>query len=202
MGRRSNAKERLIDAARELMYVRGYTAVGVQEICARAGVNKGSFYHFFPSKQALALAVIEAHIQQVQKGWQEAMSVPCPLLERIQGVFQAAYKTHCLLFEHHEGHMLGCPLGNLALELSTQDDCIRQKLREAFGIWTQMLEHALSEATAQGDLPALPVSTTAQALIAYFQGVVLLAKTENDPTVLKQLAPGAVHLVEAATRMP
>ena len=66
MGRTSNAKSRLIAMAMALMYVRGYPAVGVHEISTRAGVYKGSFYHFFPSKQALVLAVIDtygAHIR-------------------------------------------------------------------------------------------------------------------------------------------
>ena len=56
----------------------------------------------------------------------------------------------------------------------------------------------LREATASGDLPALDVDTTAQTLIAYFEGVLLLAKTHNDPGVVKQLARGAEHLVVAA----
>ena len=59
MGRTSDARERLIEAAGDLWHRRSYTDVGVGEICAEAGVQKGSFYHFFPSKQDLALAVID-----------------------------------------------------------------------------------------------------------------------------------------------
>lgn len=94
MGRTSDAKDRLIAAAMELMYARGYTAVGVQEICDRAGVNKGSFYHFFPSKQALVLAVIEAHTHQVQLGLGKVMSAPCSLHARMHNLFKAAYEVH------------------------------------------------------------------------------------------------------------
>jgi len=75
------------------MYARGYAAVGVQEICDQAGVNKGSFYHFFPSKQALVLAVIEAHTQQMQRGWGEVMSARCSLHTRMQTLFEAAYEA-------------------------------------------------------------------------------------------------------------
>jgi len=64
MGRTSTAKARLIATAMEIMYIRGYTAVGVHEICTQAGVHKGSFYHFFPSKQALVLAVIDTYGEQ------------------------------------------------------------------------------------------------------------------------------------------
>jgi TetR/AcrR family transcriptional regulator, transcriptional repressor for nem operon len=54
MGRTSEARERLIGTAGDLWHRRSYTDVGVSEICETAGVQKGSFYHFFPSKQDLA----------------------------------------------------------------------------------------------------------------------------------------------------
>ena len=60
MGRTSDARERLIESARELIYARGYNSVGVEEICQHAGVNKGSFYHFYASKRDLVLDVIRA----------------------------------------------------------------------------------------------------------------------------------------------
>jgi len=199
MGRTSDARARLITAAMELMYARGYTAVGVQELCTHAGVNKGSFYHFFPSKQALALAVIEAHAQHLQRLWHEALLATCSPLERLQRAFQATHEAHCQLV-NPRGEMRGCPLGNFAIELSSQDDVIRQKLAETFNGWTAVIEYMLREAVMHGDLPALDVDTTAQTLIAYFEGVLLLAKMQNDPGVVKKLAQGAVHLVEAAAR--
>ncbi|HTO08336.1 MAG TPA: helix-turn-helix domain-containing protein, partial [Myxococcota bacterium] len=60
MGRTSDARERLIDEASRLFHARSYESVGVQELCDAAEVNKGSFYHFFPSKEDLAAAVIDA----------------------------------------------------------------------------------------------------------------------------------------------
>ena len=61
MGRTSDAKEKILTAAHSLMEMRGYSALGVAEICRTAGVPKGSFYYFFVSKEALALAVIDEH---------------------------------------------------------------------------------------------------------------------------------------------
>jgi len=199
MGRTSNARARLITAAMELMYARGYTAVGVQELCTHAGVNKGSFYHFFPSKQALAIAVIEVHTHDLQQLWHKALSATYAPLERLQRAFEATHEAHCHLV-NRRGEMMGCPLGNFAIELSSQDDVIRQKLAETFNGWTAVIERLLREAVTHGDLPALDVDTTAQTLIAYFEGVLLLAKMQNDPGVVKKLAQGAVYLVEAAAR--
>ena len=59
MDSRTDTRQRLIDSARDLIYTRSYTDVGVQEICDRAGVRKGSFYHFFPSKRDLTLAMLD-----------------------------------------------------------------------------------------------------------------------------------------------
>ena len=59
MGRTSDARERLIASAIDLIGARSYRAVSVDDLCAHAGVNKGSFYHFFPAKRDLALAAID-----------------------------------------------------------------------------------------------------------------------------------------------
>ena len=179
------------------MYARGYHAVGVQEICVQAGVNKGSFYHFFPSKQALVLTVIEAYAEDVQQVWHEAMTASGPVLDRMQQVFEATYEAHRTLVERY-GQMLGCPIGNFAVELSSQDEMVRQKVWETFNGWTDVVEHMLRETAPEGEWSPVEVATTAQTLIAYFEGVLLLAKTRNDPQVVQQLARGAVDLVEAA----
>ena len=61
MGRTSNAGEKILAAGRSLFESRGYSALGVAEICRAAGVPKGSFYYFYESKEALALAVVDEH---------------------------------------------------------------------------------------------------------------------------------------------
>jgi TetR/AcrR family transcriptional repressor of nem operon len=201
MGRTSDAKTRLLKAAMELIYARGYSAVGVQEICTQAGVNKGSFYHFFPSKQALVLTVIDAHARYVQEMWEEAMMAGQPAFERMLQVFERVYKAHRTLVDVC-GQMRGCPIGNLALELCNQDEIIRQKVWEVFKGWASMIERMLREAVANGELEVDDIGTTAQSLIAYFEGVLLLAKAQNDPCVVKQLAQGVRHLLGANTPDP
>ena len=200
MGRTSDAKTRLLETAMELMYARGYTAVGVQEICAHAGVNKGSFYYFFPSKRALALEVIEAYGQRVRDLWQDILAADGPLLERMRRVFEHAYSTHRTLMKAN-GQMHGCPIGNLALELSCQDEDIRQRLRDTFASWADTVEGVLHKAVATGELPMIDTATTAQTIVAYFEGVLMLSKTQNDPDVVQRLAHGAGHLIEAAMRV-
>ena len=66
MGRTSDADERLMTAARDLMWEESYGSVTIDDICARAGVKKGSFYYFFDSKAALAVAAAFASAQFAQ----------------------------------------------------------------------------------------------------------------------------------------
>jgi TetR/AcrR family transcriptional regulator, transcriptional repressor for nem operon len=197
MGRTSTAKARLIATAMDIMYVRGYTAVGVHEICTQAGVHKGSFYHFFPSKQALVLAVIDTYGEHIRGLWEDVMTADGSLRERLQRGFAHTYSAHYQLRTGSD-QLYGCPLGNLALELGSQAPVVRQKLHDMFTAWARVIERSLREAMASGALPALDPVTTAQTLLAYFEGVMLLAKTQNTPEVITQLAHGAVALVEAA----
>ena len=66
MGRTSDAKDRIIHAAMQLFLAQGYNAVGVSEICTQAGVNKGSFYHYFPAKRDLVVEAINIYTQVIQ----------------------------------------------------------------------------------------------------------------------------------------
>jgi TetR/AcrR family transcriptional regulator, transcriptional repressor for nem operon len=201
MGRTSDAKARLLASAMALMYARGYTAVGVQEICAHASVHKGSFYYFFPSKRALALAVIDAYGQHICRLWQDALATDGPVLARLQRVVAQVCETHHALVEA-QGQMHGCPLGNLILELSGQDEELRQRLHDTVTRWADAIAGILHQAVAAGELPALDPALTAQMIVAYFEGVVMFAKLHNDPDMVHRLAQGALHLVDVALQTP
>ena len=85
--------------------------------------------------------------------------------------------------------MNGCHFGNLAMELSTQDELMRQKLVERFDWVIDWIEAALIDAVAAEDLPRIDTRRAAQALLAYTEGILLLAKTQNDPDLIKRLTP-------------
>jgi TetR/AcrR family transcriptional repressor of nem operon len=89
----------------------------------------------------------------------------------------------------------GCPFGNLAAELGTQDKVIRARIREVFDGYQAYFEQALRDAEGGGTLPAVDVPSVARALLAYFQGALLLAKTHNDATIIDALAEQALNLV-------
>ncbi len=197
MGRVSEARQRILESARGLIYSRSYAGVGVQEICERAGVKKGSFYHFFPSKRDLTLAVLDecrAHsLEIIARAFQPGI----PPLARLDRYVEMGYETQVRI-KKETGHMPGCPFSNLASELSTQDEVIRKRLDGIFRDLAAPIEQALRDAVEEGALPNIDIRTSAQAVLAYWEGVVLLAKTRNDPRLILKLGKNTVPLLKPA----
>jgi TetR/AcrR family transcriptional repressor of nem operon len=197
MGRPSEARQRLIEAARNVIFTRSYKAVSVDELCAVAGVTKSSFYHFFSSKQDLVLVALERQWQC----FEETVLRPT-FSDHLPPQEQLARFMNLILEQQQaqkqtDGHMCGCPIGNLTLEMSTQDEVIRAQVERFFQEWLRYFERMLCEAKAQGIAPAtLDTTVTAQALLAYFEGVLLLAKGRNDPSLIENMRTGALSLMQ------
>ncbi len=197
VGRTSDAKERLIETACELMHDKGYGAVGVGEICAKAGVNKGSFYYFFESKQRLGIAALDAYWEDIRGHWHDVLGASGDPFERIERLMQSFYqanrdaKKSC-------GHINGCMLGNFALEQSTQDSLVQARLCEIFDEQQALFAAVLSDADDAGLLAeGVTPKSGARAILAFVEGMVMLAKVRNDPSVLRGVSQQVRRLVAA-----
>lgn len=189
MNAETDTRSRILTAAREMFHGRSYADVGIQEICEAARVQKGSFYHFFPSKRDLALAVIDDMAGDWAHGFvAEAFDQNVPPLERLDYMIDAAYYWQKASADL-EGRMRGCLFGNLALEMSTRDDVMRARLNAVFDKARDKFRATLDEAVAAGAVAAMDTEATASAMLAYLEGVILLAKTRNDPDVIQHLGP-------------
>jgi TetR/AcrR family transcriptional regulator, transcriptional repressor for nem operon len=179
VGRASDAREKILTSAQSLIELRGYSALGVAEICTAAGVPKGSFYYFFESKEALALAVIDAQWEAQRRGWARVLHSDRPPLERLRQLLeetvagQRAGQQSC-------GTVSGCLFGNLTLELSNQTETIRERLQEIFGAQLEMAEVVITEALDRGDIDVNDTRMAARSLIAQLEGQILFAKLYND----------------------
>jgi TetR/AcrR family transcriptional repressor of nem operon len=185
----ADTRTRILAAAREMFHGRSYADVGIQEICEAARVQKGSFYHFFPSKHDLAMAVIDDMADDWAHGFvAEAFDRNLPPIERLDYMIEAAYYWQ-EASRDMEGRMPGCLFGNLALEMSTRDEVMRAKLNAIFDKARDRFRATLDEAVAAGALAAMNTEATASAMLAYLEGIILLAKTRNDPSVILVLGP-------------
>ena len=196
MGRTSDAKERLLEVASELIWKQSYGAVSVDDICKKAGVKKGSFYYFFPSKAALAVAAFEEHWQARRPLMDQIFSPMSAPLERIENYCRMLCEVQR---EKREltGHVLGCPYTSVGAELSAQDEQIRLKAYEMFQRACKYIETALRDAHSAGLIPDQDFAATARAAYSHILGTLVYARIKNDLDVLYGLFACLLRLVQA-----
>ncbi|MEV6369569.1 TetR/AcrR family transcriptional regulator [Micromonospora musae] len=196
MGRTSDARNKILEAAATLIEQRGYSALGVAEICSTAGVPKGSFYYFFESKQALALTVIDEHWTAQRRQWVELLSSDRDPLRRLRDLFEATEEVQ-RAGQQKAGLVTGCLFGNLALELSTQAEEIRSRLQEIFDAQIDLIEQVVVEAKERGQAAAaVDARDAARSIVAQIEGRALLAKLLNDPAQLEALWRNCLDLLQ------
>lgn len=172
---KADTRERLVEAARELFYIRGYEATSVSEILEKANVNSGSLYYFFSGKEELLLAVLERY-----KGMLWPMVIEPAFvrakdpIDRIFAILEG-YRQG-LLYTVFTG---GCPIGNLALEVGDHHPQAREKVSENFSGWCKWIARCLEE--ARDRLPAgLDRAKLAQFVLTVMEGAVMQARAHGS----------------------
>ena len=168
-------RERLIDAALRLFGDKGYQATSVADIQRESECHSGSFYHFFPAKQDLLLAVLERYRSGIvpmliEPAWANVR-------DPIERIFALLGRYRMLLeMSHCE---FGCPIGSLALELHEPEPEVRQLLAANFTGWIDQIERCLIEARkvlGRG----LDTRRTASFVLSVMEGAVMQARTYRD----------------------
>jgi TetR/AcrR family transcriptional repressor of nem operon len=173
-----DTRERIVYSALRLFATKGYGSTSVADILQAANVNAGSVYHFFPGKQDILLAVLDAYRRGIRPmlldpAWKD---VDDPV-ERVFALL-GRYRSHLL----NTDCTYGCPIGSLALELHEPDPPVRELLHANFAGWIDAIEQCLVEA---GD--RFPKSTDRRALAVFalttMEGGVMLSRTSRtlDP---------------------
>ena len=139
---KASTRDKLIETARQLFLVQGYEATGIAEILREAGVNSGSLYYFFKTKEDLLLAVLD---------WYTANLYPQVIdpvfarvgdpIERVFGILEG-YRIMLTITDCR----MGCPIGNLALEMSERSEAVREKIALNFENWRKVIRQCLVEA--------------------------------------------------------
>jgi AcrR family transcriptional regulator len=168
-------RERIVEAAMELFWLKGYGSTSIADILSRSQVNSGSLYYFFPGKQDLLIAVLETYRDGIgaallEPAW-ECVDDPVERVFALLGRYrQALVETDCTY---------GCPIGSLALELHEPDPPVRELLAANFRGWIDAVEACFIEAHDRfpegTDLRAL-----AELALNLMEGGVMQARTFRD----------------------
>ncbi len=198
MKRESDTKQKLLSTALTLIWESSYGSISVDDICHRAGVNKGSFYYAFKSKSDLAAAAFEDHWNKKRGLMDEIFSSQVPPLERLEKYCDRIVQDQVEKYQKI-GKLCGCPFASIGSELSTQDEQIRKKAHELSERTMKYLAATLRDAAAEGILDTKDPVELAREVFCYTGGLILQAKIENNPDVLKCLKKSVFRLVGATT---
>jgi len=196
VGRVSDARAKILRAAQSLIEMRGYSALGVAEICKAAGVPKGSFYYFFESKEALALAVINERWADQERTWTRILTSEAEPLDRLRQLFEAT-EAGQLAGQQSCGTVSGCLFGNLTLEMSNHTEAIRGRLQEIFDAQVDMVNAVIVEAQARDEVTVADTREAARSVVAQLEGQVLFAKLYNNTRRLGPLWANCLALLGA-----
>ena len=167
-------RERLIAAALRLFGEKGYQSTSVADVQRESDCHSGSFYHFFPTKQDLLLAVLERYREGIvpmliEPAWAEVH-------DPIERIFALLARYRMLLEASHCAY--GCPIGSLALELHEPDPSVRQLLADNFTGWVDQVENCLVD--ARKFLGRIDTRRTASFVLTVMEGAVMQARTYRD----------------------
>jgi TetR/AcrR family transcriptional repressor of nem operon len=194
MGRTSDARQRLMDAAYDLICEYSYGAVTIEAICERAQVKKGSFYYFFESKSALAMATINAWWEEREVVIQRFFLRDIPPVERLRSYLDFVTDLQMNRYTA-SGQILGCPLFTLGAEICTQDKRLSGRIHEFLHSVRNSFAEAIADGQALGHIPGKNPAAKAQALFAMYEGILTLARIENNPTMVQNMTHDALEAI-------
>ena len=185
-------KQRILEVAASLFWKRSYHGLNMNTISDAAGVNKATVYGYFPSKEALALAAIANHNQNVKaQVFDTVLAATDDPIVQLEMVYQAFHRATQAVFDQ-EGICPGCPFVNLVTELATENPKIRRQVQGCFdGVATfyqQLVQSAKLQGLASADLDE---ASTVQGLMAIMNGAFIASKIHNSPDEILKMLPAA-----------
>lgn len=182
------AKEKLLDAAQGLMLAKGYTATTVDEICKEAGLTKGSFFHYFESKEDLGKAALDRF-----SGAMFQMMKDAPFNKRedpLKRVF--GFLDFMLEIAKNPAIPKSCLIGNFSQELSGTHPEIRSLCEGYFSQWSEALKKDLDEAKRRYKTKiSFNSLSLADHFISAMEGSLILAKAKQETRVIEE---SIIHL--------
>ncbi len=199
MTKGDKTKERILRAATRLIHTRGYKNTSLNDIFAESGINKGSFYFHFSSKDELVHAVIDRFLCSIERRL-DTISGPGEKspLETID-----AYLSLMTAFMESSGCVGGCLLGNLSLEVSDWHEQLRIHLASSFGRFVDRFALIIREGQERGEIRSdKTANEIAVFLMLLLEGGFVLAKARKDIAPLVVMKKNALEFITSAGNDP
>jgi len=188
---------RILDSACDLFGAQGVRTTTLDEIGAAAGVGRSQLYHFFVDKSDLVAEVVAYQVERVVAGlapFLESMSTPADV---------QAWCDEVVAFHAASAPSIRCPIGSLVHQLGESDTAARHALLSGFQRWEELLARGLRRVADNGGLTeSSDADTLASAMLAAYQGGVLLAGATGDVAPLRRALLGVTAAAIARSPHP
>jgi len=176
-------RSRVLDAAAALFQAQGYHATGMRDVIDKTGLSPGAFHHHFPTKESLAIAVINERVAPaVREAWIDPVRDAAHLRQGVSSVFADIIRGL-----DERGKVSGCPLNNLAMELSLTNPRMRDALRSVFVEWQDALETRIARSPRGKQWSKDQRRAAASFIVASYSGAMNLSKAAQDSAPLKAM---------------
>jgi TetR/AcrR family transcriptional regulator, transcriptional repressor for nem operon len=179
----NDTQQELLEQGMSMLLRHGYHNLGIAAVLEATQIPKGSFYHYFESKEDFGLQVIDLYMKMVHAGLDQCLDdESLPPLQRIRRFFEATAEKY-----RAEGY-LGCLLGGLGQELSGVSAAFRRKVEQCFSEIASRIANCLEKAIQRGDLPKkTDPKRMAELLVNCWEGAALRTRLQRDPTPLREM---------------
>lgn len=184
----------LLDAAMQEIHLHGFHGASLKRILEDTGFTKGALYHHFPTKQALGYAVVEERLTAfIREIWIEPLKA---YKDPIEGLMQVTRQAREAMGEVTLLR-LGCPLNNLAQEMSSTDEGFRQRIHDVYMLWHRSIVEALSRGQGAGIIrDDVDCDSAAMFIVASIEGAVGMAKNAQKADILTSCMRAAFEYLE------
>ena len=182
-------RQRILDAAFMEIYRNGFQGMRLDDVLEVTGLTKGALYHHFPNKRALGYAVVdEVILPTIEAMWLQPLKNAADPLQGLITVIEQLPDN-----KPPEVIQYGCPVNNLAQEMSPLDEGFRQRLDYIFRLWHDVTEQALERARQQGRIrDDVNCDETATFILAAVEGCIGIAKNAQSKERLRSCNRGLV----------
>ena len=186
-------RQHILDAGRDLMQRKGFAGVGLQEILKTSSVPKGSFYHYFPSKEAFGCTLLQEYVEDYGERLNTLLARGTGSgRERLMRYWNAWIDDPALC-----GGAEHCLVVKLAAEVADLSEDMRRVLNTGVERLLMRIAATIAEGREDGSLPpGAPPLAVAQVLYQMWLGAALLAKLGQDKTPLRQTLAATEHLLD------